>query len=158
MLHEEFLSVMQDKFMRGEEEEFDYNAVDTNSEYDDVTIRQRDEEEQYFDEEDNWLQYWQVNMINFRLFAKRNIYRILLLNVDSLVCINKCYYIIIYYIKWKTVRKYPIRIQNGFCTTDKLARTWLEVVRVTSLCHSRSLSLFSVGACQCTQLPFWFFV
>lgn len=53
MLHEEFLSVMQDKFMRGEEEEFDYNAVDTNSEYDDVTIRQRDEEEQYFDEEDN---------------------------------------------------------------------------------------------------------
>ena len=73
MLHEEFLSVMQDKFMRGEEEEFDYNAVDTNSEYDDLTIRQRDEEEQYFDEEDNWLQYWQVNVINLKLFAERNI-------------------------------------------------------------------------------------
>lgn len=52
MLHEEFLSVMQDKFMRGEEEEFDYSAVDTNDEYDDLTIRERDEEEQYFDSEE----------------------------------------------------------------------------------------------------------
>ena len=52
MLHEEFLSVMQDKFIRGEEEEFDYSAVDTNNEYDDLTIRGRDEEEQYFDSED----------------------------------------------------------------------------------------------------------
>jgi len=52
MLHEEFLSVMQDKFMRGEEEEFDYSAVDTNNEYDDLTIRERDEEEQYFDSEE----------------------------------------------------------------------------------------------------------
>ena len=52
MLHEEFLSVMQDKFMRGEEEEFDYSAVDTNDEYDDLTIRGRDEEEQYFDSEE----------------------------------------------------------------------------------------------------------
>lgn len=52
MLHEEFLSAMQDKFIRGEEEEFDYSAVDTNSEYDDITMRERDEEEQYFDKED----------------------------------------------------------------------------------------------------------
>ena len=52
MLHEEFLSIMQDKFMRGEEEEFDYSAVDTNDEYDDLTIRERDEEEQYFDNEE----------------------------------------------------------------------------------------------------------
>lgn len=52
MLHEEFLSVMQDKFMRGEEEEFDYSAVDTNDEYDDLTIRERDEEEHYFDSEE----------------------------------------------------------------------------------------------------------
>ena len=51
MLHEEFLSAMQDKFMRGEEEEFDYSSVDAN-EYDDLTIRGRDEEEQYFDSED----------------------------------------------------------------------------------------------------------
>lgn len=52
MLHEEFLSVMQDKFMRGEEEEFDYSAVDINDEYDDLTIRERDEEEHYFDSEE----------------------------------------------------------------------------------------------------------
>lgn len=53
MLHEEFLSAMQDKFMRGEEEEFDYSTVDTNNEYDDLTIRERDEEEKYFDYEEN---------------------------------------------------------------------------------------------------------
>ena len=52
LLHEEFLSVMQDKFMRGEEEEFDYNAVDTNDDYDDLTIRERDEEEHYFDSDE----------------------------------------------------------------------------------------------------------
>ncbi|XP_068728482.1 coiled-coil domain-containing protein 97-like [Montipora capricornis] len=52
MLHEEFLSVMQDKFIRGEEQEFDYSTVDANTEYDDLKIRERDEEEQYFDSED----------------------------------------------------------------------------------------------------------
>lgn len=51
MLHEEFLSAMQDKFMRGEEEEFDYSTVDTNDEYDDLKIRERDEEERYFDDD-----------------------------------------------------------------------------------------------------------
>lgn len=51
MLHEEFLSAMQDKFMRGEEEEFDYSTVDTNVEYDDLKIRERDEEERYFDDD-----------------------------------------------------------------------------------------------------------
>lgn len=52
MLHEEFLSVMQDRFMRGEEPEFDYSTVDANTEFDDLKIRERDEEERYFDSED----------------------------------------------------------------------------------------------------------
>jgi len=52
MLHEEFLSVMQDRFMRGEEQEFDYSTVDANTEFDDLKIRERDEEERYFDSED----------------------------------------------------------------------------------------------------------
>ena len=52
MLHEEFLSVMQDRFMRGEEQEFDYGTVDANTEFDDLKIRERDEEERYFDSED----------------------------------------------------------------------------------------------------------
>lgn len=38
--------------MRGEEEEFDYSVVDINDEYDDLIIRERDEEEQYFDSEE----------------------------------------------------------------------------------------------------------
>lgn len=38
--------------MRGEEEEFDYSVVDINDEYDDLIIRERDEEEQYFDIEE----------------------------------------------------------------------------------------------------------
>lgn len=52
MLREEFLSVMQDKFMRGEEQEFDYSTVDANTEFDDLKIWERDEEELYFDSED----------------------------------------------------------------------------------------------------------
>mgnify|MGYP002260017221 CR=1 FL=1 len=52
MLHEEFLSVMQDRFMRGEEQEFDYSTVDANTEFDDLKIRERDEQERYFDSED----------------------------------------------------------------------------------------------------------
>lgn len=51
-LREEFLSVMQDKFIRGEDVEFDYHEVDTNADYDDLKLKERDDEEKYFDEEE----------------------------------------------------------------------------------------------------------
>ena len=52
MMHEEFLSLMQNKFLQGEDAEFDYNDVDTNADYDNLKLREREDEERYFDEEE----------------------------------------------------------------------------------------------------------
>lgn len=68
MLHEEFLSAMQDKFMRGEEEEFDYSTVNTNDEYDDLKIRERDEEERYFDDD---IANWGVLLLSMLKYNKQ---------------------------------------------------------------------------------------
>ena len=68
MLHEEFLSAMQEKFMRGEEEEFDYSTVDTNDEYDDLKIRERDEEERYFDDD---IANWGVLLLSMLKYNKQ---------------------------------------------------------------------------------------
>ena len=51
LLHEEFVSIMEERFIEGNDEEFDYSEVDFNQEYDSLVIRQRDEEEAYFDDE-----------------------------------------------------------------------------------------------------------
>ncbi|XP_013397532.1 coiled-coil domain-containing protein 97 [Lingula anatina] len=52
LLKEEFLNIMKERFMNGEDEDFDYSKVDTNAEYDSLDIREHDEEEKYFDEEE----------------------------------------------------------------------------------------------------------
>ena len=52
MLREEFLKAMQLRFLNGEERDFDYSAVDTNEKYDSIEQRQRDEEDDYFDQEE----------------------------------------------------------------------------------------------------------
>ncbi|KAK3729135.1 hypothetical protein QZH41_005820 [Actinostola sp. cb2023] len=49
LLREEFLSVMEANFLAGKETEFDYTKVDTSDEYDDLKLRERDEEDVYFD-------------------------------------------------------------------------------------------------------------
>ncbi|XP_063429156.1 coiled-coil domain-containing protein 97-like [Mytilus trossulus] len=46
---QEFLTIMQERFMAGQDEHFDYSEVDDNTEYDDLDILQKDEEEKYFD-------------------------------------------------------------------------------------------------------------
>ncbi|XP_072169028.1 coiled-coil domain-containing protein 97-like [Diadema setosum] len=51
LLREEFLSHMRERFLSGEDKDFDYGAVDSNVEYDSLAIRGWDEEEKYFDEE-----------------------------------------------------------------------------------------------------------
>ena len=43
---------MQDRFIRGEDTDFDYNTVDTNADYDDLNLKERDEQDKYFDEEE----------------------------------------------------------------------------------------------------------
>ena len=52
MLKEEFLKAMQLRFLSGEEKDFDYSKVDSNEKYDSIDMRQRDEEDDYFDTEE----------------------------------------------------------------------------------------------------------
>ncbi|XP_045187458.2 coiled-coil domain-containing protein 97-like [Mercenaria mercenaria] len=51
-LKAEFLTIMQEKFLNGEDKNFDYSKVDTNDTYDDLTVLNADAEEKYFDDED----------------------------------------------------------------------------------------------------------
>ncbi|XP_031572172.1 coiled-coil domain-containing protein 97-like [Actinia tenebrosa] len=53
LLKDEFLSEMQAKFLAGQDEGFDYTEVDMNDDYDDLKLRERDEEEAYFDDDDD---------------------------------------------------------------------------------------------------------
>ncbi|VDI82237.1 Hypothetical predicted protein [Mytilus galloprovincialis] len=46
---QEFLTIMQERFMSGQDEHFNYSEVDDNIEYDDLDILQKVEEEKYFD-------------------------------------------------------------------------------------------------------------
>ncbi|XP_043536693.1 coiled-coil domain-containing protein 97 isoform X1 [Chiloscyllium plagiosum] len=52
MLREEFVSRMYQRFLDGEDSDFDYSAVDDNPDFDNLDIINRDEEERYFDEEE----------------------------------------------------------------------------------------------------------
>ena len=55
LLRREFLRVMQLRFLRGEDRDFDYSSVDTNERYDSVEMQQQDGEDAYFDgEEPQW--------------------------------------------------------------------------------------------------------
>ncbi|XP_050519745.1 coiled-coil domain-containing protein 97 isoform X2 [Daktulosphaira vitifoliae] len=51
LLLNEFRSHMFQKFLSGQEEDFDYNKVDNNPEYDNLVIKTIDDEEKYFDAE-----------------------------------------------------------------------------------------------------------
>jgi hypothetical protein len=42
---------MEARFLRGADDDFDYDAVDKNSEYDDRVAEERDAQDRYFDEE-----------------------------------------------------------------------------------------------------------
>lgn len=52
MLRDEFVSRMHQRFLDGEDRDFDYSTVDDNPEFDNLDIVNRDEEERYFDEEE----------------------------------------------------------------------------------------------------------
>ncbi|XP_067831045.1 coiled-coil domain-containing protein 97 [Heptranchias perlo] len=52
LLREEFVSRMHQRFLDGEDGDFDYSAVDDNPDFDNLDIVSRDEEERYFDEEE----------------------------------------------------------------------------------------------------------
>lgn len=49
MLKEEFVSSSYRNFIEGKDKEFDYATVDENSQYDNIQLQERDEEDRYFD-------------------------------------------------------------------------------------------------------------
>ncbi|XP_005095908.1 coiled-coil domain-containing protein 97 [Aplysia californica] len=51
-LKTEFLRIMQERFLSGQDANFDYGAVDSNTDYDSLDILGHDAEEKYFDAED----------------------------------------------------------------------------------------------------------
>ncbi|KAK2166046.1 hypothetical protein LSH36_43g05040 [Paralvinella palmiformis] len=53
MLRNEFISIMKQRFIHGEDHDFDYQTVDDCEEYDSLDIRTQDEEEKYFDADDS---------------------------------------------------------------------------------------------------------
>lgn len=48
----EFIEAMYQKFLCGEDKEYDYTSVDNNAEYDDLEMETQDEQDKYFDESD----------------------------------------------------------------------------------------------------------
>ncbi|XP_033734116.1 coiled-coil domain-containing protein 97-like [Pecten maximus] len=51
-MREEMFRIMQERFLSGQEQQFDYSQVDDNTEYDDLDLLDKDEEEKYFDSEE----------------------------------------------------------------------------------------------------------
>lgn len=52
LYRQEFLAIQKEKFLNGEDSNIDYTSIDNNDNLDDVKIREHDEEEKYFDDED----------------------------------------------------------------------------------------------------------
>lgn len=53
VLYRQFQNIMEERFLNGEDAGFNYSLVDLNEKYDDLNIRSRDAEDEYFDEEDD---------------------------------------------------------------------------------------------------------
>ncbi|XP_029665515.1 coiled-coil domain-containing protein 97 [Formica exsecta] len=51
LLRQEFVTNMYESFLDGKDKDFDYSTVDDNEAYDNVELRNQDEEEKYFDSE-----------------------------------------------------------------------------------------------------------
>lgn len=52
LLKQEFLGVMYEQFLTGQDKDFDYTTVDDNTQYDDLQQINQDREDRYFDESD----------------------------------------------------------------------------------------------------------
>lgn len=53
LLRQEFVSQMHQQFLSGQDNDFDYTAVDDNTQFDDLTILNQDKEDKYFEESDD---------------------------------------------------------------------------------------------------------
>ncbi|CAF0995025.1 unnamed protein product [Adineta steineri] len=52
LYRQEFLAIQKEKFLNGEDSNIDYTSIDNNDNLDNIKIREHDEEEKYFDDED----------------------------------------------------------------------------------------------------------
>jgi len=52
VLYRQFQDIMEERFLNGEDAEFNYGLVDQDERYDDLNIRSRDAEDEYFNDED----------------------------------------------------------------------------------------------------------
>lgn len=53
LLRQEFISQMHEQFLTGQDEDFDYTAVDDNTQFDDLNLINQDKEDKYFEESDS---------------------------------------------------------------------------------------------------------
>ncbi|TMW53224.1 hypothetical protein DOY81_001700 [Sarcophaga bullata] len=53
LLRQEFISQMHEQFLTGQDEDFDYAAVDDNTQFDDLNLINQDKEDKYFEESDS---------------------------------------------------------------------------------------------------------
>lgn len=53
LMKQEFMDIVYRKFIAGDDEDFDYSAVDNNMDLDDLDVRAQDEEDKYFDKSDS---------------------------------------------------------------------------------------------------------
>ncbi|CAB3223500.1 unnamed protein product [Arctia plantaginis] len=62
LLREEFLQEMYSSFINGRDEDFDYNSVDNDEQYDDLQQLSQDAEDKYFDSETNDIENLEEHM------------------------------------------------------------------------------------------------
>lgn len=63
MLRQEFLAAMQANFLDGKDEGFDYSKIDSDEQYDSLDMKERDDEDDYFDEEEpSWCDVGEVDL------------------------------------------------------------------------------------------------
>lgn len=60
---QDFIQIMYNKFLNGEDKNFDYDAVDFNEEYDNLSVVNQDQQDKYFDDEEEN----QLDMSNYNI-------------------------------------------------------------------------------------------
>lgn len=65
MLRQEFLATMQARFIDGKEVDFDYTKVDSDERYDSLYMREKDDQDEYFDQEEpSWCDVDETDICN----------------------------------------------------------------------------------------------
>lgn len=71
LLREEFLQEMYSSFIEGRDEDFDYNSIDNDEQYDDLQQVSQDAEDRYFDSETNDIENLEEHMKLVQEYGKK---------------------------------------------------------------------------------------